>query len=78
MPCPACGSSRVRPSRPKGRVEAFLRSWTGTRYHACKDCGWRERLPRDGKDGAAGPDLRFWAALALLGLGFLYVLVRVG
>ncbi len=79
MPCPSCGSTRVRPSRPKGRKEAFLRSWSQTRYYQCRDCGWRERLPRTVRDGeAARVDLRFWAVAALVGLGFLYVLIRVG
>ena len=79
MPCPACGSQRVRPSRPRGAREAYLRAFTATRYHQCKDCGWRARLPRTvGGKEKAPPDLRFWVVAAIVGLGFLYVLARVG
>ena len=79
MSCPACESQRVRPSRPKGRLQAFLRAWSQTRYYECKDCGWRDRLPRAARDAeSAGPDLRFWAVAVLVGLGFVYVLFRVG
>jgi hypothetical protein len=79
MPCPACGSQRVRPSRPRGARESFLRAFTATRYHECKDCGWRARLPRAGGGREkAPPDLGFWVVAALVGLGFLYVLARVG
>lgn len=79
MPCPACGSQRVRPSRPRGGREAFLRAWSQTRYYECKDCRWRARLPRGiGDPDEKRPDLRFWAVAVLVGLGFLYVLIRVG
>jgi hypothetical protein len=67
----------VRPSRPKGRREVFLRAWSQTRYYKCRECGWRERLPRAARDGEkVTTDLRFWAVAALVGLGFLYVLIR--
>ncbi len=79
MPCPSCGSPRVRPSRPKGRVEAFQRAWTQTRWYQCRECGWRARLPRSNREGEnARVDLRFWTVAALVGLGFLYVLFRAG
>ena len=79
MPCPACGSQRVRPSRPRGGREAFLRAWSQTRYHECKDCGWRARLPRGaGDSGSKRTDLRFWTVAVLVALGFVYVLIRVG
>jgi hypothetical protein len=68
---------RVRPSRPKGRTEAFLRSWSQARYYKCRECGWRERRPRSGRDGEARTtDVRFWLVAALVGLGFLDVLMR--
>lgn len=79
MPCPSCGSTRVRPSRPQGRREAFLRAWSQTRYYKCRDCGWRDRLPRNLRDGEeARVDLRFWTVAVLVGLGFLWVLFRSG
>jgi hypothetical protein len=79
MPCPACGSQRVRPSQPRGGREAFLRAWSQTRYYECKDCRWRARLPRGpGDSDERRPDLRFWAVAVLVGLGFVYVLIRVG
>jgi hypothetical protein len=78
MPCPACDSPRVRPSRPRGGREAFLRVWSRTRYHECKECGWRARLPRTLGDSANDlPDVRFWTVAALVGMGFVYVLLRV-
>jgi hypothetical protein len=77
--CPACESQHVRPSRPRGGREAFLRAWSQSRYHECKDCGWRGRIPRGAGDSAkGGPDLRFWTVSVLVGLGFVYVLFRVG
>jgi hypothetical protein len=79
MPCPACGSQRVRPSRPRGRREKFLRAWSQGRYYECRECHWRARRARGGRDGSnTGIDLRFWAVAALVGLGFLYVLYRGG
>lgn len=79
MPCPSCGSQRVRPSSPRNWREAFLRAWSQTRYYECKDCHWRERLKRSTRDGvAAQPDLRFWSVAILVALGFLYVLLRAG
>ncbi len=69
----------MRPSRPKGRREAFLRAWTQTRWYQCRECGWRERLPRNLRDGEdARVDIRFWVVAALVGIGFLYVLLRAG
>ncbi len=79
MACPACESERVRPSRPRGGRESFLRAWSRSRYHECKDCGWRGLFPRAaGEAGRGGLDLRFWAVSILVGLGFVYVLYRVG
>jgi hypothetical protein len=79
MPCPACGSQRVRPSRPRGRREKFLRAWSQGRYYECRECHWRARLPRSARDASnAGIDLRFWTVAALVGVGFLYVLFRSG
>ena len=52
MSCPVCGSERLRPSRPRGGLEAGLRSLTGTRYHECKECGFRLRRPRGDLDSA--------------------------
>ena len=79
MPCPFCDSQRVRPSRPRGSREAFLRAWSQTRYYECKDCGWRARGPRAGRDAAGGgPDLRFWTVAVLVGIGFVVLLIRVG
>ncbi|MGA8890392.1 MAG: hypothetical protein WB493_02400 [Anaeromyxobacteraceae bacterium] len=69
----------MRPSRPRGRGEAGLRSLTGTRYHECKECGFRLRLPRGDREAARpGVDWGFWAATALIGAGFAYVYLRVG
>jgi hypothetical protein len=39
--CAACGSSRLRGSRPHGLLERLDRRYRGTRYHVCKDCGAR-------------------------------------
>lgn len=79
MSCPACGSPRVRPSRPRGGRETFLRVWTMTRYHQCGECGWRARLPRTARDaGSDPPDLRFWTVAVLVAVGFVYVLFRAG
>ena len=79
MHCPVCGSERVRPSRPRGRGEAGLRSLTGTRYHECKECGFRQRLPRGDRDAARpGVDWTFWVVAALIGAGFVYVYLRMG
>lgn len=79
MPCPACGSQRVRPSRPRGGREAFLRAWSQTRYHECKECGFRQRLPRGDRDAARpGVDWKFWVAAGLIGAGFAYVYLRMG
>jgi hypothetical protein len=78
MLCRECGSERLRPSRPHGSLEAALRSLTGTRYHECTVCGTRTRLrrtPRDASDSR--PDVIFWVAVALLGAGFVALLVWV-
>ena len=77
MSCPACGSESVRPSRPRGGGETLLRVWTMTRYHQCRECGWRARLPRTARDaGSNPPDLRFWTVASLVAVGFVYVLLR--
>ncbi|MEI7703416.1 MAG: hypothetical protein WCK73_02340 [Deltaproteobacteria bacterium] len=70
---------RIRPSRPKGRQEVFLRMWTQTRFYKCRDCGWRDRRPRTTRDGEKDqPDLRFWAVAIVVALGFIYLLLRDG
>ncbi len=80
MICKQCGSDRMRPSRPGGFLEEQLRSLTGTRYYRCSACGHRERYARTGRDGEKkeGVDLRFWIAVAALGVGFLVLLRFVG
>ena len=79
MSCPVCGSERVHPSRPRGRLEAGLRSLTGTRYHACQECGHRVRLPRGDEDAARpGVDWKFWLVAALIGAGFAFAYLRLG
>lgn len=79
MSCPVCGSERVRPSRPRSRWESGLRSLTGTRYHECKECGFRLRRPRGDLDSARpGVDWKFWLVAALIGIGFAYVYLRMG
>jgi hypothetical protein len=79
MSCPVCGSERLRPSRPRGGLEAGLRSLTGTRYHACQECGHRVRLPRGGRDSARpGVDWTFWLMVALIGAGLVFAYVRLG
>jgi hypothetical protein len=50
-----------------------------TRYHQCRECGWRARLPRTARDaGSDPPDLRFWTVAVLVAMGFVYVLFRAG
>jgi hypothetical protein len=79
MSCPACGSERVRPSRPRGRAQAWLRSITGTRYHECNECGFRARLPRGDRDSARpGVDWMFWFVAALIAVGFVFAYLRLG
>ncbi len=79
MSCPVCGSERVRPSRPRGRAESWLRSITGTRYHECKECGHRARLPRGDRDSTRpGVDWKFWLVAALIGVGFAFAYLRLG
>ena len=76
MPCPACGSQRVRPVKPRNRWESFHRNWTQTRFYACKECGWRARRPRPSDSLRERVDVRFWAFAALVAVGILYVLLR--
>ena len=80
MLCTQCGSGRMRPSRPSGLLEGPLRALTGTRYYRCSACGFRARYARTGRDGEKkeGVDLRFWVAVAALGVGFLVLLRFVG
>lgn len=76
MPCPSCGSMRIRPSRPRNSRETFLRAWTQTRYYHCKECGWRDRRPRPDRTKDKLPDVKFWTVAALLGIAVLYLLYR--
>jgi hypothetical protein len=79
MLCRECGSDRLRPSPPRGPLEAAVRAWTNTRYHECAVCGLRSRFPRSPRDSSdPGVDVVFWLAVVLLGVGFVFLLLRVG
>jgi hypothetical protein len=79
MLCRECGSDRLRPSPPRGPGESVVRAWTNTRYHECAVCGTRARFPRSVRDAAnPGVDVVFWVAVVLLGVGFVFLLLRVG
>ncbi len=80
MVCPECGSDRLRPSRPRGPIEAATRRLTRTRYHECSVCGTRSRLRRGARDDSerSGVDVPFWIVVALLGAGFVALLRWVG
>jgi len=56
-----------------------VRAWTKTRYHECVVCGLRSRFPRSPRDSSdPGIDVLFWVAVVLLGVGFVFLLLRVG
>ena len=42
MNCPACGSARVFPSRPKNLLERIRRMLTEKQPYRCHQCGWRK------------------------------------
>ena len=39
--CPACGSTRVYPSRHRSTAERLHQVFTEKRPYRCRDCGWR-------------------------------------
>jgi DNA-directed RNA polymerase subunit RPC12/RpoP len=42
MECPACGSTRVFPSRLRTILERLRQLTTGKEPHRCHRCGWRK------------------------------------
>lgn len=44
MKCPACGSTRVYPSRHRNALERLRQLWTERQPHRCHQCGWRKWL----------------------------------
>ena len=42
MTCPACGSTRVFPSRLRTRVERLRQRLTDTQPYRCHQCNWRK------------------------------------
>ena len=42
MKCPACDSTRVFPSRLKGKVERLRQIITDKQPYRCHACGWRK------------------------------------
>ena len=42
MTCPACGSTRVFPSRLRNRVERLRQRLTDTQPYRCHQCNWRK------------------------------------
>ncbi len=42
MKCPACGSTRIFPSRLRGVVERFRQMLTDKQPYRCHDCNWRK------------------------------------
>lgn len=42
MKCPACGSTRVFPSRLRNKVEGLRQLITEKQPYRCHDCGWRK------------------------------------
>lgn len=40
--CPACGSTRVYPSRHRSAGERLHQLFTEKRPYRCHECGWRE------------------------------------
>jgi transposase-like protein len=43
--CPACDSTNVHASKPRGGLEAALRSLTHSQWYRCHECGGRGRYP---------------------------------
>lgn len=42
MKCPACGSTRVFPSRPRNGFERLRQMITEKQPYRCHECGWRK------------------------------------
>jgi hypothetical protein len=42
MKCPACGSTRVFPSRARNLIERLRQNLTSTQPYRCHDCTWRK------------------------------------
>ena len=42
MKCPACGSTRVFPSRLRNVIERLRQALTDKQPHRCHQCGWRK------------------------------------
>lgn len=42
MKCPACGSTRIFPSRLRGVVERLRQMVTDRQPYRCHDCDWRK------------------------------------
>jgi len=42
MKCPACGSPRVFPSRPRSVLERFRQALTDKQPYRCHQCNWRK------------------------------------
>ena len=42
MKCPACGSTRVYPSRLRNRLERVRQMVTGKQPYRCHECSWRK------------------------------------
>jgi hypothetical protein len=42
MKCPACGSTRVFPSRLRNVIERLRETMTSKQPYRCHDCGWRK------------------------------------
>ena len=42
MKCPACGSTRVFPSRARNLIERLRHSLTNRQPYRCHDCDWRK------------------------------------
>jgi DNA-directed RNA polymerase subunit RPC12/RpoP len=55
MKCPACGSSRLYPSRLKNAYERLRQALTDKQPYRCHECGWRKW--RDVFVHPQGPDV---------------------
>ena len=42
MKCPACGSTRIFPSRLRGVAERFRQMLTDKQPYRCHECNWRK------------------------------------
>lgn len=56
MKCPACGSTRVFPSRLRNAVERLRQMVSERQPHRCHRCGWRKW--RDVEVYPDSPDVR--------------------